>query len=275
VITESCCTSPTSSSRWFSVIERTWAISSAASISRSSSGSELKDSTGRPSRATSERASAPSIRLLMRLNWSRNIALAPSPQPLQIAVEDPGLARPRLRRAASSDRLVAREQVARRERPSLQPPRGGPCQALLGGRAVRLAAQNLAEDPLRLAEMSLLQVELAERRRGVPLSRGGGGLRLLRDRLGERSHLLDFLERLPGDLGDRRRLLRKGLRRGARQDHFPVWLLHPWRDRRLGRRRGNQVDDKDAFGAQAVQIPLPALLRGQPRKEDVLGLQRS
>src|SRR4029077_254899 len=169
VITESCCASPTSSSRWFSLIDRAWATSSAASTSRSRSGSELNDSTGMPSLATRARATAPSIRLLMRLNCSRNIALSPPPQALQIAVEKKGLAAVHFHLSPLLARLVAGEQVAPDERPRLPPPRRELRQSLQRRGIVRLAAQDLVEDPLRLAQMALPQIDLPQRRRGHPL----------------------------------------------------------------------------------------------------------
>src|SRR4051794_12703596 len=148
-------------------MERTCATSSAASTSRSRLGSELKDSTGMPSRATSERATAPSIRLLIRLNWSRNIALSPLTQALQVALEEEGLADLQLRVAPLLPRLVAGEQVAGLQRPVLGRRQRRQALARLG--VVRLAAQHLAVDPLRLPPVPLPQVELRQ---------GGGGDRL-------------------------------------------------------------------------------------------------
>src|SRR5215510_6122089 len=74
-------------SRWLWEMARTCEVSSAARTSRSRSGSLLTDSTGMPSLAISDRARAPSIRLLIWLSWSRNIARAPLTEALGIGME--------------------------------------------------------------------------------------------------------------------------------------------------------------------------------------------
>src|SRR6185436_10127593 len=85
-------TSPTLSSRWSSEITRTCAMSSAASTSRSRAGSVLTDSTGMPSAATSDSATAPSMRSVMLLSRSRNIRSRPAPQLAEVAAEQLDLA---------------------------------------------------------------------------------------------------------------------------------------------------------------------------------------
>src|SRR6185312_3396562 len=186
------CTSPAPSSRWFSVMERTWLTSSAARTSRSRLGSELTDSTGMPSLATSERARAPSMRLVIWLSWSRNIAPASPPDALQVTAQEKGLASPPLRRTGPAGRLISREKIVREQIAGFDGVHLGECAGLGGHRlgelgdplqrhgAFRLAAQDLAEDPLGLRRVALPQVELAQ-------CRGGDGLgsRLgLEDRLG-------------------------------------------------------------------------------------------
>src|SRR3954469_7057131 len=164
---------------------RTWLTSSAARTSRSRLGSELTDSTGMPSRATSDKAKAPSMRLLIWLSWSRNIPPASPPDALQVTAQEKGLAGPPLRRAGLAGRLVSREQVASFEVPAgragIAGWSGDGCDSG-GGRgrrrwrelrdslqrrgALRLAAQDVAEDPLGLRRIALAQIELAERRGG-------------------------------------------------------------------------------------------------------------
>src|SRR5436305_3440852 len=161
-------------------MERTWVTSSAARTSRSRLGSELTDSTGMPSRATSDRARAPSMRLLIRLSWSRNIALAPPPDALQVALQKERLAGPPLPFARPAARLIPREQTVCVERPRCRR-FGDPGGRRLGELlqtfsrrgALRLAAQDLAEDPLGLHRIALAQVELAQRGRGDRLGCGG------------------------------------------------------------------------------------------------------
>src|SRR6476659_5004365 len=66
-----------------------------------------------PSLATIDRARAPSMRLVIWLSWSRNIAPASPPDALQVTAQEKGLASPSLRRAGAAGRLVAHEQIAR------------------------------------------------------------------------------------------------------------------------------------------------------------------
>src|SRR5262245_31093740 len=140
---------------------RTWPVSSAARTSRSRSGSLLTDSTGMPSRATSDRARAPSIRLLIWLSCSRNIARAPLTQALEVRLQD--VPHPTVRRVAGLV-LVAEEEVAGFERPA--PPLGA-AQAVEAGqrrRVLRLALEDFVEDPLGLLQVPLSEVELAQGR---------------------------------------------------------------------------------------------------------------
>src|SRR3954471_3366118 len=70
---------------------RAWLTISAASPSRSSSGSKHTDSTLMPSLATSERARAPSIRPVIPFRRSANIGSA-SPQAVEVSVQQEDLA---------------------------------------------------------------------------------------------------------------------------------------------------------------------------------------
>src|SRR5258708_12959754 len=111
----------------------------------SSSGSELTDSTGMPSLATSDSASTPPIRSLMRLSCSRNMgAGSPGPaQARQVALQQIGLARDR-RRLRS---IHAGEQLRRVERAVAAA--GGACQlgqCLARGVVAGLAPHDPPED---------------------------------------------------------------------------------------------------------------------------------
>src|SRR5580693_7830947 len=166
VVTASCWTSPISSSRWFSPIERACAVSSAASTSRSRSGSVATDSTGRPSRATSESASTPPMRSLIRLSCSRNMS-GSRLEKAQVAPQEVALAGRAARLLAA---LEARQQARRVERP---PAFRELRQRLGGGGVVRFAVHHLAEDALGLRQVPLAQVEEAERGGGRLAGRSG------------------------------------------------------------------------------------------------------
>src|SRR6185503_17274608 len=112
--------------------------------------------------------------------------------------------------------------------------RGEPRQPFAGGGALRLAAQDLAEDPLRLVAIPLPQVDLPQRGGGDRLGGGfrlrlrgkGSGLergrregrrlvQLGRERRGlrERRRLGSFRRQRPRRLGGGRRFRGRGLRR--------------------------------------------------------------
>src|SRR5688572_14869793 len=168
VVTAMWRTSPTLSSRWSPEITRTCAMSSAASISRSRLGSVLTDSTAMPSPATSESATAPSMRPVILFSRSRNMAprlrLASragltgrtGPELVQVPLEQRDLARgqPLHLGLRSGRRLGGAERRRAPPRDALQPAQGR--------LVVRVALEHLMEDLPGLAQVPLAQVELAE-----------------------------------------------------------------------------------------------------------------
>src|SRR4029079_13515191 len=138
---------------------RTCAMSSAASTSRSRSGSVFTDSTGMPSDATRVSATAPSILLVILFRRSRNIARGSASDGSQIALEELHLARGQ----AARWRLAAGDEVRGGElRRTLAADGLQPAQRRL---VLGIALKHLTEDLLGLADVPLTQVELAERRR--------------------------------------------------------------------------------------------------------------